>query len=111
MQRQDCWTLLCLLRVSKVLTRREALVQRRWQQASQAVSVGLHCSGQAVLGSKWGMYQVEVTPNNEGSGLHLFTTGSKEEDRSCGRAVSVLAQQRSGWSRDLVEPRLLSLVS
>lgn len=44
----------------------------------------------------------------ECSALHLYTTGSKEGCRSCGRAVSVLARQQSGWSRDLVEPRLLS---
>ena len=54
-----------------------------------------------------GRYHAE----NEGSALHLYMTGSKKEDRSRGRAVSVFARQRSGWSRDLVEPPFATRVS
>lgn len=47
MQRQNCFTLLCLLKVFRDLKGRGVSV--RWRWSSQAVSVGLHCAGRTVL--------------------------------------------------------------
>lgn len=81
----------------------------RWRWSSQAVSVGLHCAGRAVLACfEWGRRGGRCHAGYESSALHLYMEGSTKGDSSCGRAVSVSARQRSGWSRDFVEPRLLS---
>jgi hypothetical protein len=107
LQRRGFYTLLCLLEVLRVPKGRGLSV--RWRWSSQAVSVGLHCAGRAVLACfELGRRGGRCHAGDEGSALHLCMARSRKGDWSCGRAVSVLARQRSGWSRDLVEPRLLS---
>lgn len=108
-QRKECSTLVWLLQVPVVVQGCKLWHSCAWEGPRRRCPSG--CT--APVTHSWPAVSGELRggrchAEKQGSALHLYMTESKKEDRSCGRAVSVFARQRSGWSRDLVEPRLLS---